>query len=184
LSGAASEPRKLVQWPFVGVVVLLLVLIVLTPNLINAGGPSAGSLETQAVLVVDRVTGSNVTHFYVHGLGTARYVSISVALARPALWPAPARASLLNWTNVSFDTQTLGVTVRTTADPVGVNVTATYLDPAGVRVVYVGVYVVHGIGTTIFVARIPSDPVGLASSPIGGPPLSLLLGTTPSGSGP
>lgn len=176
----AGPPTKLVQWPFIGVVVLLVVLILLTPNLINAGGPSAGSLETQAVLVVDHLMGSNVTHFYVHGLGTARYLSIAVAVA-PARWPAPVHSGSLNWTNASYDTHTLGVTVRAFGDPIAVNVTADYVDPSGVTVFYVGVYVVHTIGTTLYAARIPADPSGLASSPLGGPPLSILLGTRPTG---
>ena len=74
--------------PLVGVSLLLVVLIVLTPNLLSTGAPAAGTYPTQAELVVDRgPTEPNVTHLYVKSVGNVRYVNLTMALATNLTWP-------------------------------------------------------------------------------------------------
>ncbi len=71
------------------IVALLVLLILLTPNLLPTSTPSAGSLATQAELIVDRADTSNITHFYVQGIGDVRYVTITAQIATNVSWPAP-----------------------------------------------------------------------------------------------
>ena len=65
---------RLFPLPFVGVSVLLVLLIFLTPNLLLGGRPAAGSLATEAELTIDHPAGGNVTHFYINGLSSVRYL--------------------------------------------------------------------------------------------------------------
>lgn len=183
-SGSRAASSRQLQWPFIGVVVLLIVLILLTPDLFTAGG---GSLSTTAQLIVDHSLTSGNTSFYVESLGTStRYQSISFGLARLGSWPFKGTASDVtrwNWTNAS---NMLVLIVTNQTNPVAVNVTVKYVDPSGVLTEYVGVYgfdlnaTSQMLGAVGMLAGAGSPP---ASTPWADLPIFLGLAIkTPSGS--
>ncbi len=126
-------------WPLVGVTILLVVLILLTPVLISSGQPAPGVL-TQAELIVDRIAGVGETHFYIRGLGsTTRYADIWVGGTSNFRWDG---TSPLNWSALRFstfwnDTNVLSVEFATFAPLIALNITAYYQSPAG-DAVYAG----------------------------------------------
>ncbi|HEY6238255.1 MAG TPA: hypothetical protein VIZ68_03615 [Thermoplasmata archaeon] len=165
---------RLFPLPYAGVVVLLAVLILLTPNLLFGGSPSAGSLATQARLIVDRTAGVNVTHFYVDGLSTVRYAEIRASLATNLTWPVAAVANL-TWTNASFDQGVLGLFFSSDANPVAVNVTATYVDASGTSVEYWGLYAFYATGTTLETVSLNPALSNVGPTPIDSLPITILL---------
>lgn len=171
-------PPDMVQWPFIGVVALLILLLLLTPAL---RAPAAGA-GTTAFLIVDRPTGSNVTHFYVEGIQVLRYASISIGLAHGFPWPpqGPVQAmSFGGWINVS---NAVTSSAQDAVLPDAVNVTVIYVDSEGVSVTYVGVYAFGMSGNSIAILPLTPQLVGDAPSslaPGSGPqqlPLYLLPG--------
>ncbi|HYK93857.1 MAG TPA: hypothetical protein VEY07_07450 [Thermoplasmata archaeon] len=166
---------QLFPWPFVGVVMLLVVLILITPSLLSAGGGAgAGSIEAQAELVVDNVPGAVPLHFYVHGFGMVRYTSISVAWVTNFSWPPSASLAGFNWTNRTTVNQTLVVSVTLPADPVALNVSAVYVDPSGQSVWYSGLYAFHLSASTLFTVDLapganPVSPTAVTNLPIAFP---------------
>lgn len=175
-AGLGGRSSRQLQWPFVGVVVLLIVLILLTPNLFAA---SAGGLQTQAQLVVDRPTAGGSTSFYVESIGTStRYQSVSVGLSALPSWPYRGTASDLtrwNWINGS---DTLVLVVRNATNPVAVNVTVKYTDPSGVTAVYTGVYGFFVNATTQdleAMTLLPGGGAPPATTPVRDLPIFLLL---------
>jgi len=99
-------------------------------------------------------------------------------------WPAPTAVA-----NVSFGAPTtthnvLVVLVSTMANPVAVNVTATYVDSAGAQVTFVGVFAFDVAGGVLY--ETPYFPSGTASTstPLDDLPLSFLLETVPAGGSP
>jgi hypothetical protein len=125
-----------VPWPFVGVSVVLGVLVLVTPVLIGSGPPAAGSLFTQADLVVDKVTAGSTTNFYLHAASdTVRYTSISLGIATDFTYNGsfPSGPLAWNWTN---GTDLLEVSVQVPGSSIAVNVTATYV--SGGTAVYEG----------------------------------------------
>ena len=120
-------------WPFVGSAVLLVILILLTPILISTGGHPAPGVLTEAILVVDRVPGVNVTNFYVVAYGEAiRYAEIQVGVSGIFPWDKGS----VNWTAIHWttfhnasDAVTLGFNCST--NPVAVNVSAYYTSSGG-----------------------------------------------------
>ena len=175
---------ELFPWPFVGVVVLLVVLIFLTPNLVLSGGPAAGSLATQAQLTIDRPPGTNVTTFYVHGLGTVRYTQIWAALATNVTWPPPPSPDNWTWTNATNDSLALAAVFSTTANPVALNLTATYVDAAGATVVYWGLYEFYFGPATLETSALAVGLTVDAATPIGSLPITLLLASAAPGAVP
>ncbi|MGP8110686.1 MAG: hypothetical protein ACLQD9_08310 [Thermoplasmata archaeon] len=148
-------------WPFVGTAVILSVLIVLTPVLFSNGPPAPGSLEAQAVLVVDRVSGPGTTHFYVRAVGsTVRYDSISIGLATGFAWNGGNPAWPTNWTWTN-ETQVLELGASSTQNPVAIDVTAVYAvsgavaDYAGILAFYVSG---SGSGETLSIAVSSNTP--------------------------
>lgn len=145
VSGGDDRGRQL-QWPFVGVVVLLIVLILLTPNLFSTSG---GGLQTRAQLIVDRASGVPRTSFYVESIGTStRYDWIAIGVAAVPTWPFRGPASMLgpwNWTNTS---QTLVLVVSNSTNPIAVNVSVRYTSPSGYLTDYVGLYAFYLNATT------------------------------------
>jgi len=126
--------------PFVGAAVLLFVLILLTPVLISSGQPAPGVL-TQAELIVDRVAGSSVTHFYVRALGsTVRYAGIWVGVDENFSWSAAGSPpwSSLNWTTWWNSSEVVSFGFALYGNPVAVNITAFYESPGGTAT-YIGV---------------------------------------------
>jgi hypothetical protein len=176
-------------WPLVGVVAILAVLILITPVLISLGGPpAAGSVFTQAELIVDRVAGNDTTHFYVRAIGaTARYAQIVVTWASGFNWSgtgAPAWGQL-NWTSATNVTNFLAVVIGSTANPIALNVSALYTSN-GIAL-YVGVfafYVTNATGSPpdslLALSPTPNVAVG-ASTPVANLPLVIPLADVGSG---
>ena len=170
---------ELFPLPLVGIVVLLVILIFLTPNLVPTSAPSAGSLQTQAELVVDHVDSEpNVTHLYVKSIGSVRFTNITLSIATWSKWPSPSIARL-HWSwNLSMN-YSLFATGVVGADPFAVNVTATYVDSAGVSVEYFGAYAFHYAGGNLVTVALLPDEGSTPDTPISALPLYLLLSHLP-----
>jgi hypothetical protein len=148
-------------WPFVGTAVILSVLILLTPVLISNGPPAPGSLEAQAVVIVDRVAGSGTTHFYVRAVGSSvRYDSISIGLATGFAWDGGSFAWATSWTWAN-ETDVLELGANSTQNPVAINVTAVYrvgaavADYSGIMAFYVSG---SGSGESLSIVVSPYTP--------------------------
>lgn len=185
-----SKPRtgggstRHLQWPFVGITVLLIALIILTPNLFSTG--SAG-LQTRAQLIVERAAPRGNTSFYVESIGTSTlYQSIRVSFAPLPAWPYKGTAAQLahwTWTN---GTDVLVLVAETVMNPVAINVTVNYTVPSsGVTTEYVGTYAFYLNGTSLSL-----EAMGLltgaaappASTPLSDLPIFLTLAIwTPTG---
>jgi hypothetical protein len=170
--------------PFVAIVVLLLVLIGLTPNLLSTGAPTAGSLPTEAELIIDRAPSDNVTHLYVHGIGEVRYTSIVIALDTVLSWPPSGPMSNLSFGAPTMWKDTLVATLSTAHDPFAVNVTAVFVDSAGATVDFVGVLAFDvASGTVSQISYVPSSN-SITTTPVDQLPLSILLETVAPGGSP
>jgi hypothetical protein len=179
-----------IPWPFVGVTVLLVVFIIVTPVLLSIG--SGPGITTNAELIVDRLPGASGTNLYVRATGTAdRYAYIHVGLADGFAWDGIHAVpwSRLAWTQWSNQSETLGIEVSTIDDPVAVNISALYVS-AGGSALYVGILAFYVGGTpasgeVLYVATLTSGvsvppnpttvsnssfplPIGLAASGSGG----------------
>jgi len=120
-------------WPLVGVSLLLVLMILLTPVLVRNGKPAPGIL-TQAELVVDKTVTNSSFHFYVWALGeTIRYDEIRIGVASSFNWTGTNSISWnrLTWTQWNNDSDTLSVIVSTAANPVALNISAHYTSPSG-----------------------------------------------------
>ncbi len=173
--------------PFVGAAALLLVLILLTPVLISNGQPAPGVL-TQAELIVDRVAGSNVTHFYIRAPSlTIRYSGMWVGVASNFSWDGSGGVNwtALTWSTWYNETDVLSIAFATTANPVAVNITAYYTSPSA-QATYVGVLafaigsaasgpVLYGATSTSGVTVPSSLPVDNSSLPL---PILLTVGSS------
>jgi hypothetical protein len=184
----SARTERLRDWfpvPFVAIVVLMLALIALTPNLVSNGRPSAGSLQTEAELLVDFPSGQNMTHLYVKGIGTVDYASITLALARPPAGSPPATAATFAFNATSRWNDTILAGETTALDPVAVNVTAVYTDPTGTTVDFVGEYEFNvTAGYLYWVSYLPSLS-SVSSAPLSALPITFpLSSTTPSGGAP
>jgi hypothetical protein len=170
--------------PFVAIVVLLLVLIGLTPNLLSTGAPSAGSLPTEAELIIDRAPSDNLTHLYVHGIGEVRYTSIAIALDTVLSWPPSGPMSNLSFGTATTWKNSLAATLSTANDPFAVNITAVFVDSAGTTVDFVGVIAFDvASGTVSQISYVPSSN-SITTTPVDQLPLSILLETVAPGSTP
>lgn len=176
-SGRIAE---LFPLPFVGVVVLLAVLIFLTPNLLLGGGPTAGTIATQAQLTVDLLPGGSTVHFYVQGFSSVRYAVLSALVATNFSWP-PAAATNLSWTNASYGTEVLAAAFSAVGLPVAINVSATYVDPAGTAVTYWGYYAFNVVGTELVTTPLDPRLATVGATPVNALPLTLLLETETAG---
>jgi len=149
-------------WPLVGVAIVLAVVIVLTPVLLSLGGPpAAGSVFTQAELIVDHAPGANASYFYVRAVGaTVRYDAIVISWATGFSWSGSGSPdwSKLTWTSAANVTDLLAVTVSSDANPIALNVSA-YYTSNGIAL-YVGVFAFYMTNAT-------------------GAPADSLLGVTP-----
>ena len=173
--------RELFPLPFLGVVLLLVVLILVTPSLLSTGAPSAGSLQTQAELIVDRTVQENVTHLYLRGLGIVRFASMSLSLATNLTWPV---AGLPTYGPTTWANLTLSLTAVTSANPVAVNISATFVDDQGVRVRYVGAYAFYVTAGTLQTAALLPTESAVGPTPLQSLPLTLLLPQGSAGGGP
>lgn len=154
-------------WPLVGVTLLLVTLIVFTPQLISSSNghqPPVGIL-TQAELVVDKVAGNSTFHFYVWALGEEiRYTEVNIGVAVAFNWTG---ASSVVWTNLSWNrwyngSDVLSEIVASTDNPVALNISAFYSSPStSSSTWYVGVFAFY-----------------VASSPLSGESLYSATGTS------
>lgn len=167
--------------PFVGTTTLLLVLILLTPTLISIGEPAPGLL-TQAYLEVDRVQGSNVTHFYVRPEGaTVRYAQVWVGLDENRTNIAWTGGGSPDWAGLNFSqfwnaTDVVLLGFNSTANPVAVNVAACYESGSG-NEFYQGDFAFYA-GTSSGVATLfaaSSDVTVPSSTPIDNASLPYLI---------
>jgi len=131
-------------WPLVGVTVLLVALIVFTPQLVSNGHQPAVGILTQAELVVDKVAGNSSFHFYVWALGEeVRYNRINLGVASTFSWTGN---TTLVWSNLTWNrwyngTDLLSEIVSTSANPVALNISAYYYSPStSSSTWYVGVF--------------------------------------------
>ena len=164
------------QWPFIGIAVLLVLLILATPGLLST---PAGSPATQAVLVVDWVPMGNHTHAYrfaVEGVALTRYDHLALGISVRMPWPVPRDGVGLNWT--LWVNQSFGVTVSTSslANPIAVNVTAEIVDTSGTTALYIGVYAFNATGSTLAIqSLIPTLDPGTPTLAVASLPQSLPL---------
>ena len=174
-----SRLGALFPWPLVGVALLLVALILLTPVLISNG---AGPLLAQAELVVDRVAGGNTTNFYLHAVGaTVRFASVSMAIASGFVWSGGYPTEPLEWTDWQNRTNVLASVLDTIDNPVAVYVSATYTS-GGTSTEYVGLFAfavtsIGQSGETLNVAVSPATagvtvPASVAVSTL---PMAILL---------
>lgn len=121
-----------VPWPFVGVTVLLVVFILVTPVLLStSGGPG---LLTEAELVVDHEVGQSVMHFYVRAVGeTVRYTLVRVGVATGFGWTGRSGVpwTTLDWSNWTNTSDVLVAVAVSTANPVALNITVYYTSAGG-----------------------------------------------------
>lgn len=162
--------------PLVAVAALLAILILITPNLTTP----AGSLATQAELLVDGVSGSNNTYLYVRGLATVRFTSIQLGVADLHNWSDIPPVSNLSFRVVVNVTNTLGSNFVTTYTPVAVNVTAIYRDSSGSCVSYSAIYAIDLTPSNLLSIDL-SGGGGVSSTSISNLPLILLLNSAPLG---
>ncbi|MCI4318529.1 MAG: hypothetical protein L3J87_04240 [Thermoplasmata archaeon] len=167
----------LFPWPFVGVAVLLLLLILVTPNLLSSGQPTAGSLSATAEFVVDRVPGSSLTHVYLYGLSTVRYQLLELHISDNVSWPPPAAVRAIHWTNSTNASHALVLAYATAANPVAFNVTALYVDSAGATVTYAGTFEIYYLPPTLYVNDLTAGRQGTTTETISSTsaPLNILL---------
>ena len=177
---ARQTLSAVVPIPFLAVVVLLIILIFLTPNLVSSGNPPAGSLATEAELVVDHVTDSNVTHLYVKSLGSVRFMSITLQLATNVTWPV-SLAHRVVFPNGTVWNDSLAAAIDTRADPFAVNVTAVYVDASGVGVAYVGAYAFNVSGQSLEGTSLTPSGVAIPPTPLDSLPIYILLTSQPGG---
>jgi hypothetical protein len=172
----------------VGVAILLGVLIVLTPVLTASGQPAAGSIFSQAELIVDTLPGNATTHFYVLGLGTtARYSVIRLGFSYGFNWTGVFPAGNLHWTDWQNASGVLSVSGVTDKDPFAVNVSALYT-ANGVSALYVGVFAIDvgvPVGSTTDTLTVVSDTAGIDSfsTPVTNLPILITLSNVGTGGG-
>jgi hypothetical protein len=173
--------------PLVGVTLLLALLIVFTPFLTSYGQPAAGSIFSQAELVVDALPGNATMHFYVHGLGvTARYANLSIGLAFDFNWTGGWPSTNLTWGNWTNATHVLSVSAATSRLPVAVNITAVYV-ASGVSALYVGQFALNlssSSGTDLLSVVSNTPGIGGFSTPVVDLPVPITLALVRTGSVP
>jgi hypothetical protein len=178
---------RLLPAPLAAVVILLVALIVITPVLLSSGQPVPGIL-TQADLIVDRVPGSNVTHFYVRGVGiNTRYTEMSIAWATNFTWGPTFPSGPLSWRPGVNGTDVLTIVFASTANPVALNISAFY-QASGGSAYYVGELALNvassspGASETLYLASGTSGLTASSSYPVSSLPIEIPLVNV--GSGP
>ncbi|HEV2448885.1 MAG TPA: hypothetical protein VGU43_00540 [Thermoplasmata archaeon] len=151
------------QWPLLGVVALLVLLLLLTPSLLSPGAPVAGSPATQAVLVVYReARPTPMLQLIVQGASPSEYTNLSIGISRPFAWP-PANGGhdlqFFRWANASA---AVFVTALDAPLPVAVNVSAIYSDPNGNTAYYTGLYAFNVTGNALVILTLSPSLAGQA----------------------
>ncbi|HUI38622.1 MAG TPA: hypothetical protein VLY85_03220, partial [Thermoplasmata archaeon] len=148
--------------------------IIITPNLVSIGRPAAGSLETEAELLVDRATNQNVTHIYVKGVDDVRYTSIVISLNGSVPWP-PSGTAPSGFPNVSNWTDVIVAALVTPLNPVAVNVTAVYVDANNVTARYTGLYEFNVSSGMLYSEALAPAAGSIASTPLNDLPITFFL---------
>ena len=175
--------------PLVGAALILALMIVVTPILTANGQPAAGSIYSQAELVVDGLPGNATTHFYVRGLGTtARYEELRLSFAFGFNWAGSFPSGALNWTDWLNASDVLSIDAAVTGNPVAVNVSALY-SANGVSALYVGVFAMQvGVpaGSSTDTLTVVSHTAGIAGFtwPVASLPAFISLSNVGSGGTP
>jgi len=178
-------------WPLMGIAIVLVVLIVLTPVLFSTSHQPTPGILTQAEMVVDKISTNASMHFYVWALGEEiRYSSIDIAVASDFNWSGNTSLAFdrLNWTQWYNDSDVLSVLVETAADPVALNVTVHYVSPSGSAwyVLRVGFFVTTGPPQSLYSNTDTSgiavaSPIAVSNSTL---PFPILLHNAGSGGTP
>jgi len=176
-----------IPWPFVGVAVLLVVFILVTPVLLSISSPG---LTSNAELIVDRSPSGTGFNFYVRAIGTTdRYTEVRLGLATGFAWDGirPVPWSGLDWTSWTNQSDTLEIETTSAANPVAVNVSAQYVSSGG-NALYVGVLAFYVAGNpvsgqTLFIATATSGISVPSSAAFSNVTLPLAIRLASSGSG-
>jgi hypothetical protein len=170
--------------PLVGSAVLLAVLILLTPNLLSSSSPTAGSLASQAELLVDRGSsnGGN-TDLYLRGIGLARYTSLELRWSPLNSSNAPASLDGLHWRAVAQANGSLGIDAVISDPAFAVNASAVYVDSSGTGVSYSALFAFSWSGDVLATTAYGAA-AGSGTTPQSEMPLILLLVEGPYGGGP
>jgi hypothetical protein len=185
----AGQVGALFPVPLVGAAVLVAILIVVTPALRPEGQPVAGSIFSQAELVVDALPGNNSTHFYVHALSTtARYSDIQLGFAYGFNWTGSFPPGPLNWTDWHNGSEVLSVDGAVDQDPIAVNVSALYTEN-GASALYVGIFAIDlsvPAGSTTQTLFVVSNTAGIGgfSISVANLPVPIPLTNVGPGGGP
>jgi len=176
----ASSLSGLFPGPLVGIALLLAILIVLTPILTANGQPAAGSIFSQAELIVDAVPGNATIHFYVRALSsTARFEEIRFSLATGFNWTGGFPPGALHWTDWQNASAVVAISAMTNQSPVAVNVTALYSADGGTAY-YVGLLALQittPSGSSSEMLTVASATSGIAgfTTPVSNLPLPITL---------
>ncbi len=150
-SGREAGP---LQWPFVGLAVLLILLIVTTPSLLGVGTHSAGAPNTSPELVVYRSAHGAGTSFALTGVEITGYKSLRISTGPLPRWPYTGPIRDLMWSNWSNATDSISTTISANATWIAVNATAVFEDLSGGIAVYQGVYAFNVTATTIYLTAL------------------------------
>jgi hypothetical protein len=178
----SDRVRAFFPLPYVSIVVLLIVLILVTPNLVST---QAGSLCSEAQLLVDWTGGpsANFTHFYLRGICSVRYASIMLGVgtnaSSPGAFSPPASATSFRFDNVTWANGTIQAMATTALDPVALNVSAVYVDASMASVTFVGTFAFDENGGRLFYVSYPISGGGVASAPVSSLPLTFTLTEAP-----
>jgi hypothetical protein len=188
--GAAKPPTGPLQWPFVGLAVVLVLFIAATPWLLGFLSNGASSPGTQLIVTVDwtpapAAAGGNSTHFYLSAISslTTRYAWINASLSTNVVYyPIPA-STRIQWDSSNV-TDTLVLPIKTNVNPVVLNVTAEYVDSTGGTEVYYGAYWLNVTSGAIIVEPLtPALGSGPTTLPLTTPSSLPLLSRPVSGGG-
>lgn len=142
--------RRFFPIPLVGVAAILLVLIVLTPVLIGTGVPAAGTIFTQAEVIVDYPGGNSSSFYYLHAIGNVRYAILSMGIAENYNWDNPPPVSSIVWGNWTNGTELVAISAANTGNPVAINVSAYYTTSKEGSAWYVAIIAFEVAGNTLF----------------------------------
>ncbi len=177
-------PGRLFPLPLVGAAVLLAVLIVLTPNLLSTGSPSAGSVESQLELLVDRApSGDNATHVYLRGLSLVRYTSLSIAWGNLSGTTAPGSLAGVDWSSHVDSGPSLELDAVVLGTAFALNVSGVFVDTTGAAVLFGGEYAFVWSGGMLYTTAYGTAS-GAAPASLSQLPLVLLPPSTPLASAP
>lgn len=142
--------RRYFPIPLVGAASILAVLIFLTPVLIGTGVPAAGTIFTQAELIVDYPGQNATTYFYLHAIGNVRYADLSIGIAQNPFWDNPPPIQQWAWGNWSNGTDLVAIGSSSLNNPVAVNVSAYYTTAKEGNAWYVAILGFEVVGNTMF----------------------------------